>query len=97
MWIIRISTAALDRIKTFKSNIKPLCFETQVQCWKMRVGARFPSDQVMPQVSSSAQSWALFGSVWYGESSGLPQGWLSSGSKIQGKNTSCINTAKRER
>lgn len=58
---MRISTAALDRIKTFRSNIKPVCFRTQVKYWQMRVRARFPSKQVMPQASSSAWSWALSG------------------------------------
>lgn len=49
---MRISAAALGRIKTFKSNIKAVCCGTQVNCLQLRVGSCFPSEQLMTRISS---------------------------------------------
>lgn len=64
LWVMRISisTATLDRIKTFRTILN-----SHAWCWLMRIGAGFSSELIMAQFSSSAQSWAPSGSAWMGQ------------------------------
>lgn len=82
MWMMRTSTAALDRMKTFKSNIKPVCFRPQVKCRQMRVGL------VSPPNGSRRRFPAV---LELGPDKQCPA-WA----KIPPKNISPINTVKRE-